>query len=197
MICKIVRRIKNRVCALYNNAIFAINRVEVGENCVLTGRIHILNKGGKVKIGNRVTIQSGKYDIPIGFENKTSFWARKGAEIEIGDDCGLSNAILCSNKRIVLGKHVLLGGGVKIYDTDFHSLDYLQRRELSNDSSRKSADVIVEDDVFIGAGTIILKGVHIGARSIIGAGSVVRNSIPSDEIWAGNPAQLLRKLRGQ
>ena len=161
---------------------------------MITGLIHVLNKGGKIKIGNDVTIHSGRYDIPIGFENRTSLWVRKGAEIEIGDNCGLSNAVLCSNKRIILGKHVLLGGGVKIYDTDFHSLDYLQRRELNNDLNRKSADVVVEDDVFIGAGSIVLKGVHIGARSIIGAGSVVSSDIPCEEVWAGNPARCIRKL---
>lgn len=194
MIKKIIYKGKNLICRLYNAVIFRINGIVAGKKCIVTGRIKILNKGGKIRIGNGVTIHSGRYDIPIGFENRVSFWVRKGAEIEIGDNCGLSNTVLCSNKRIVLGKHVLLGGGVKIYDTDFHSLDYMQRRELNNDFDRKSADVVIEDDVFIGAGSFILKGVHIGARSIVGAGSVVRCNIPCDEIWTGNPAQFVRKL---
>ena len=194
MIAKKVRKAKNFICRLYNTIVFKLNCVEVGSKCIITGRINILNRGGTIRIGNNVTIHSGRYDIPIGFENRTSFWVCGGAEIEIGDNCGLSNAVVCSNKRIVLGKHVLLGGGVKIYDTDFHSLDYLKRRELNVDSDRKSADIVIEDDAFIGAGSIILKGTHIGARSIVGAGAVVCCNIPSDEIWAGNPARYVRNL---
>ena len=121
MVSNFLYRVKNKICKIVNVVRFRLDGVEIGSNCVITGIIHVLNKGGKIKIGNDVTIHSGRYDIPIGFENRTSLWVRKGAEIEIGDNCGLSNAVLCSNKRIILGKHVLLGGGVKIYDTDFHS----------------------------------------------------------------------------
>ena len=53
---------------------------------------------------------------------------------------------------------------------------------------------MIEDDVLIGMNSIILKGVTVGARSIIGAGSVVTKSIPSDVIAAGNPAKVLKKL---
>ena len=52
----------------------------------------------------------------------------------------------------------------------------------------------IGEDVFIGAHSIILKGVTIGARSIVGAGSVVTKDIPADEVWAGNPAKCIRKL---
>jgi len=52
----------------------------------------------------------------------------------------------------------------------------------------------IEDNVFIGANCIILKGVKIGDRSIIGAGSVVTKNVPSDQIWAGNPAKFIREI---
>ena len=54
--------------------------------------------------------------------------------------------------------------------------------------------IVIEDDVWIGAHSLILKGVHIGARSIIAAGSVVTSDIPSDSIAGGNPAKVIRKL---
>ena len=56
-------------------------------------------------------------------------------------------------------------------------------------------EIIIEDDVLIGANVIILKGVHIGARSIIGAGSVVTKDVPEDCIVAGNPAKVVKILK--
>lgn len=58
----------------------------------------------------------------------------------------------------------------------------------------KSAPITIEDDVWIGAHCIILKGVTIGARSIIGAGSVVTKSIPPDCIAAGNPCKIISRM---
>ena len=59
---------------------------------------------------------------------------------------------------------------------------------------KKCAPVVIEDNVFIGARCIILKGVTIGENSVVGAGSVVTKSIPANEIWAGNPAKFIRKI---
>lgn len=95
-------------------------------------------------------------------------------------------------QRIWIGKNVKVGGGTRIFDTDFHPLDYMDRRNTVHGT--KTAPVIIEDDVFIGTNCIIGKGVTIGARSIIAAGSVVVKSIPSDEIWGGNPAKFIRKI---
>lgn len=57
----------------------------------------------------------------------------------------------------------------------------------------RSAPIVIEDDVLIGTGCIVLKGVTIGARSVIGAGSVVTRSIPEDSIAAGNPCKVIQK----
>lgn len=85
-------------------------------------------------------------------------------------------------------------------DTDAHNLDHLTRRShvltpegYSVDGvSAATAGIIIEDDVLIGTRCIILKGVTIGARSVIGSGSVVTKSIPSDSIAAGNPCRVIR-----
>ena len=89
-----------------------------------------------------------------------------------------------------------IGGNVRIYDHDFHAVNYLARRDSQLDMTQcKSAPVVIGDDVFIGANSIILKGVTIGDRSIIGAGSVVSlKEIPPDSLVAGNPARILRNL---
>ncbi len=89
----------------------------------------------------------------------------------------------------------MVGGNVRIFDHDFHSLDFRHRRKGGGDSEHiKSAAVIIEDDVFIGANAIILKGVHIGARSVVGAGSVVTSKdIPPDSLIIGNPARIVKR----
>lgn len=75
-------------------------------------------------------------------------------------------------------------------------MDFKLRRSPSTDWG-VSAPVVIEDDVFIGMNCIILKGVRIGARSIIAAGSVVTKNIPADCIAAGNPAKVIRLLNDQ
>lgn len=81
-----------------------------------------------------------------------------------------------------------------VFTTDFHSLDPKTRRGKDDIMNRVSAPVIIEDNAFIGARSIILKGVTIGMNSVVGAGSVVTKSIPANEIWAGNPAKFIRKI---
>ena len=80
-------------------------------------------------------------------------------------------------------------------DSDSHSLNYIDRRDYKLDKkNKKSSEIVIEDDVLIGTRSIILKGVTIGARSIIGAGSIVTQSIPSDSIAGGNPCKVIRKI---
>lgn len=93
---------------------------------------------------------------------------------------------------ITIGNHVKIGACVLLTDTDAHPIDYVSRR-FSNEGT-KSAPIVIEDDVWIGAHCVVLKGVTIGARSIIGAGSVVTKNIPADCIAAGNPCKIIKKL---
>lgn len=81
-----------------------------------------------------------------------------------------------------------------IYDTEFHSLDPLSQTSKEDFQYRKKAPVIIKDNAFIGAFSIILKGVIIGENSIIGAGSIVTHSVPDNQIWAGNPAKFIRDI---
>lgn len=86
--------------------------------------------------------------------------------------------------------------GTIILDSDAHSLNFLHRRDGVVDmANRIDKEIIIEDDVLIGTNCIVLKGVRIGARSIIGAGSIVTKDIPSDCIAAGNPAKVIKFLK--
>ena len=107
----------------------------------------------------------------------------------------MSNTAIHCHKSITIGNFVNFGGGVMIFDTDFHSLDWRDRRDGTDIQKRAIAPVVIDDYAFIGADSIILKGVHIGEKSIVGAGSVVSKDIPAGEIWAGNPARFIKRIK--
>ncbi len=150
---------------------------------------------GSLKIGANFKMNNGLRGNPIGRPQRCTFVVGKEGKLIIGDNVGMSSTALVAHKEIVIGDNVKLGGGVCIYDTDFHSLKFSVRRNFNEDvAAKKSVRVIIGNDVFIGAHSTILKGVSIGDRSVVGSNSVVTKEIPSDEIWAGNPARFIRKL---
>ncbi|MDZ4200271.1 MAG: acyltransferase, partial [Kiritimatiellia bacterium] len=100
--------------------------------------------------------------------------------------------VLSARNRITIGNHVRLGGNVRIFDHDFHSLDPEKRQGGEDFTDVQTAPVTIGNDVFIGANALILKGVTLGDRAIIGAGSVVTCRVPAGEIWAGNPARKIQ-----
>jgi acetyltransferase-like isoleucine patch superfamily enzyme len=94
---------------------------------------------------------------------------------------------------VEIGERVLIGADVLIFDTDFHNLEP-ERRHAPPDWARISKRVVIEDDVFIGARSIVMKGVSIGKGAIIGAGSVVTADVPPFMIAAGSPARILGSI---
>ena len=87
-----------------------------------------------------------------------------------------------------------MASGVRLSDYDGHPVDYLERRANASISTESIQPISIGDDVWIGTGTYIMKGVHIGDRAIIGAGSVVTKDVPSDIVAAGNPARPIKQL---
>lgn len=151
-------------------------------------------RGGKFSIGKNFAMNNGIKGNPIGCYERCTFFVDRGAVLTIGDNVGMSQAALICHKSITIGNNVKIGGGVCIYDTDFHSLDPVIRRSSEDLKNRAEKPVVIGNDVFIGAKSIILKGVTIGENSVIGAGSVVTKSVPANQIWAGNPARFIRNI---
>ena len=152
------------------------------------------NKDSTISIGKNFICRSGInecIDNTICSKINTS----KGACLFIGDNFGMSNSTICCTKSITIGNHVKIGVGCMIFDSNFHSTNWIQRKDYRTDvpnAIKKSIEI--QDHVFIGARSIITKGVTIGARSIIAAGSVVIKDVPADEIWGGNPAKFIKKI---
>ena len=115
--------------------------------------------------------------------------------ISLGDDVtiGTNSCFLSTDAELKIGNKVIFGPHVYIL-TGNHQVS--QIGEYITDVRKKTeccdADVIIEDDVWIGAGVIILKGVTIGRGSVIGAGSVVTKSTQPYSINAGNPCKMIK-----
>lgn len=150
-----------------------------------------LSIGGDFYFGNNVILNASGIDLP-----KCSYISvSKGALLEIGNNSGLSQVSINCKSHIKIGDYVNIGAGCLIMDTDFHSANWETRRNHNLDTKMaKTAPIYIEDDVWVGARTIICKGVSIGARTIIAAGSVVVKDIPADCIAGGNPCKVIKKL---
>jgi acetyltransferase-like isoleucine patch superfamily enzyme len=139
-----------------------------------------------------VTLLAGHRSNRVGLTNPVLLETLGDGEIEIGDFSGGSAVVISSRAKVMIGKNVKLGGNVRIFDHDFHSLEFSVRKTSNDWKNIKARPIRIGDDVFIGTNAIILKGVTIGDRAIIGAGSVVMKDIPADEIWGGNPARRIK-----
>jgi acetyltransferase-like isoleucine patch superfamily enzyme len=150
---------------------------------------------GSCSIGRNLRMNNGIEGNPIGCYNRCTFFVDKGAKLAIGSNFGISQAAIICHLSIKIGDNVKIGGGARIYDTDFHSIDpELRLNPLTDIINKQKLPVVIEENVFIGAHSTILKGVTIGKNSIIGACSVVTRNIPPNEIWGGNPAKFIRDL---
>ena len=131
----------------------------------------------------------------------TTFNVEPNGKIIIGDDSILIGAIFMCAAQISIGKRVIISYHVTIADSDFHPKDPELRKKdaianapLGDKSQRPQVTaqpVVIEDDVRIGIGAIILKGVHIGRGAHIGAGAVVTKDVPDGARVEGNPARLI------
>ena len=109
------------------------------------------------------------------------------AVLRIGRGVGLSGAVICAGKSIIIGENTIIGSGAMIVDNDFHSpgLDGVWK----TDYQPNAAPVEIGRSVFIGARAIVLKGVRIGDGAVVGAAAVVTKDVPDGVIVAGNPAR--------
>ena len=172
------------------------HRIKYGNNCNLFNSVYLRNEGC-ISIGNNFLLTSGGGYNPLCRNVRGAIVADHYANITIGNHVHVSSPCIWARNRIVIGNDVKIGGDTIIIDSDAHSINFLDRRIFRDNDDRHNAnskEVVVGNDVLIGTKCIILKGVHIGDRSVIGAGSVVVSDIPQDSIAAGNPCKVIRKI---
>lgn len=150
-------------------------------------------RGSRIVLGDGLELRSWRSSNPLAPNHPVVLATRApGARIQVGRDVAMTGATLVAAERISIGDRVLIGANATIVDTDFHPLDPAERRRDILAGAR--AAVLIEDDVFIGMHSLILKGVRVGAGSVIGAGSVVTRDVPAGAVVAGNPARVVRRV---
>ncbi len=177
----------------YYPFIFGVQNIRYKKIPVIRGKPKFINKGICI-FGENLVFNSSFRSNPVGLCKPCTIFVNKNAKLFIDNNSGFSGVSIYCNIEINVGKNLFCGGNVNIWDTDFHSLDYVLRKE-HDEETIISLPINIGDDVFIGANSIILKGVTIGDRSIVGAGSIVTKNIPPDEIWAGNPAKFIKNIK--
>ena len=159
-----------------------------GKTIIRTRRV------GEILLGDHVVFNSQALTNLVGLMGANVLDTSGGGRIIVGDHSGFSSTVISSRAEIQIGCRVKVGGNVRIFDHDFHSVDAKIRCTPDDRLHIKTAPVIIEDDVFVGTNAVILKGTKIGARSIVAAGSVVFGlQIPPDSLVKGNPAQIIKR----
>jgi acetyltransferase-like isoleucine patch superfamily enzyme len=154
-------------------------RLEMGEGVMFVGRLR-LRGGTKLILGDHVRIRklvrvNGGGTVRVGSETLLNgCWIIAASDVAIGDRCLISNA--------------------GILDNDFHNLPPHLRHEPPTAQTR--SPVTIADNVWVGASALVLKGVHIGEDSAVGAGAVVRDDVPERCVVSGNPAQVVKHFDG-
>lgn len=142
-----------------------------------------------ISVGDNFVCVSSRKKNSWGLMQPVQFVANTpNSVISIGDGVGVSGATISARKGINIGDRCLIGSGVIICDNDAHPI----HPKLRDDNSYISVKpVTIESDCFIGARSIVLKGVRLGQGSVVAAGSVVTKSVPPMTIVGGNPAKII------
>lgn len=136
-------------------------------------RVAVRN-GGELSIGENSWLRSDLAPVLL--------YVYEGARLQIGRDAFLNGCMISAKAGVTLGRGVWIGPGARIWDADQHALD-------SETPERREA-VEIGDHVWLGSDVTVLRGVHIGAHSVIGARSLVTSDIPPHSLVFGSPARV-------
>lgn len=151
-------------------------------------------EGAEVIIGENCTLNSSNRGYHVNMFSPVKIMAdREGARIRVGKNTRIHGSCIHAYELIEIGNRCLIAANCQIIDGNGHELSFDNVMNRINTTSG-SKPVIIEDDVWIGTGSIILPGVTIGRGSVVSAGSVVTKSIPPFCIYGGSPAKLIKSF---
>lgn len=191
---KASNEIHRYMCLPFIRLYFTINKVGWGKDWRVYGKPLIQRyAGSQISIGDGLHMRNWFSSNPLGVIHRSilATWS-PDAVIKIGDNANMTGVTICAQENIQIGNHIRIGANSTIVDTDFHPVDAIIRRESPRDGIAKA--VVIENDVFIGMGSMILKGSIIREGTVIGAGSVVSGEFPPGVVIAGNPAEVVRDI---
>lgn len=164
--------------------------IRIGKSCKFNGKTHFNRlQDSTITIGNNCIFNSTHKSNLIGVYSPCMVSTiGKGAKIEIGDGCGFSGTVIGAAQHIKLGNNVRCGANTLITDSDWHTDDF---------RTGMDKEIIIDDNVWLGYGVKVLKGVTIGKNSLIGANSVVTKDIPANVIAVGNPCRVIKQIEPQ
>jgi acetyltransferase-like isoleucine patch superfamily enzyme len=153
-----------------------------------------IEKNGQIDLEENVTLNSRNRGYHINLASRVKLYVEQRGVITIGRNSRIHGTCLHAAERISIGRNCLIAGNCNIFDTNGHeiSFDCVERRIRTKSSPRP---ILVEDNVWICANSLILPGVTIGTGSVIAAGSVVVKNIPPMVVAGGNPARVLREAK--
>lgn len=181
------RWLKNQYCS----HIMEYRCTSVGHKVAWDGDVPMIIGSGEVHIGDHVAIGNRQTWI-VGLKYPAK------ARLVIGDHTHINYQTQISvADSVTIGRYCLIAGEVKIFDNNSHPLDHRARRGNHSLTKADVAPVVIEDDVWIGNNSLIMKGVRIGQGAIVAAGSVVTKDVPPFTVVGGNPARVLKTLDQQ
>jgi acetyltransferase-like isoleucine patch superfamily enzyme len=191
---RVTNELRRLIALPYIRLSFVMHGISWGKGWRIFGMPIIQRyRGSRIELGNRLELRSWRSSNPLAPNHPVVLATRTAhALIRIGDGCGFTGTTIVAAESVTIGDRVLVGANCTIVDTDFHPLTRDEREQ--DILAGAHAPVTIEDDVFIGMNCLILKGVTIGANSVIGAGSVVTKDIAPNTIAAGNPARAIKEL---
>lgn len=161
--------------------------VKVGKNVLFKGKARIqLKNGSCIEIGDNCRFNSSIRSNPIGINHICMLTTmRENSKLIIGSGCGFSGVSITAFDNITIGEGVRVGANCVIMDGDFH---------LDDPRTSSPAPITIKDNVWLGYGVVVMKGVTIGENSVIGVNSIVTKDVPANVIAAGNPCKVIRSI---
>lgn len=188
-------RLRNSLLFRYNKArstllgYLLLESIIIGKDVSYQAPVRF-SGNGCVAVGD--SVKFGYYDAPRLGNGEILIQARDlNSEVIVGRNTAFSNNVsVVARTSITIGEDCLIGDCVRIVDADFHEIQPAFRHKKSGDV----AAVVIGQNVWLGSGVTILKGVKIGNNSVIAAGSLVCSDIAENVIAGGVPAKMIRTL---